>query len=152
MPSELPITAYRGLCAYCWAWGAVAAYREAGGVGYPSLAEIHGQRYRPIGGQGITAMGAAFSDVERTLRGEPPLMRGVLFFQYARPQVHESAPRSLHDYVDHVFGERLPVRDRERVVGVVRKVRREWARRAAYQLFGPSADTRQDASKMGGKR
>ena len=126
----------RSLCAHCWAWGAVAAHRESGGLGYPSLSHLHGQRYRPIGGLGISNLGAAFADVERSLRGQPPLIRGVLYFQYGRPHVHEDAPRSLHDYVEHVFGDDLPWHERERVVRVVRKVRRLWAREATHQLFG----------------
>ncbi len=132
----IAVSSVRGLVSYCWAWGAVMAHREAGGYGYPSMSEFHGQRYRPTGGMSICNLGAAFTDIERTIRREPPLVRGLLYFQYGRPHVHEDAPRGVHDYVDFVFGEGLSTIERERVVKTVRRIRRQWAQHAAYDLFG----------------
>ena len=126
----------RSLVQHCWAWGAVMAHREAGGLGYPSFAEIHGQRYRPVGGMTLSNLGAAFADVERTIRNQPPLVRGLLYFQYGRPHVTEEAQRSVHDYVDFVFGDNISIPEKTRVARAVRRVRRHWARQAAYDLFG----------------
>lgn len=129
----------RALSGYCWAWGAVVAHREAGGIGYPSLAELHGQRYRPIGGFSMSCLAAAYTDVERTLRSQPPLVRGLLFFQYGRPQLERSAGRSVFDYVEFVFGGDLSATERERVARAIRRVRRSWANEASASLFGKAA-------------
>jgi hypothetical protein len=126
----------RALVAYLWAWGSVVAYRESGGIGYPSLANIHGQRYRPIGGMSLNNLGAAFNDIERSLRQQPLLVRGLLYFQYGRPQLQDCASRSVLDYVDFVFGEGLTLADRNRISRVIRQIRRRWAYRASLELFG----------------
>ncbi len=129
-------TQVRSLVSHCWAWGAVMAHREAGGCGYPSFSDFHGQRYRPTGGMSISNLGAAYADIERTIRNQPPLVRGLLYFQYGRPHFSDNAPRSVYDYVDFVFGEAISVPERDRVARAIRRVRRHWARQAVYDLFG----------------
>lgn len=127
----------RALVGACWAWGAVMAHRESGGYGYPSFAQFHGQRYRPVGGMSLCNLGAAFADIERSIRHHPPLVRGLLYFQYGRPHIEENARRSVHDYVDFVFGDGISLGEREKVARTVRKIRRQWASQAALELFGP---------------
>lgn len=139
----IEIAGVRALVQHCWAWGAVMAHREAGGDGYPSFSHLHGQRYRPIGGMSLCNLGAAFADIERSIRNQPPLIRGLLYFQYGRPHFHESAPRSVHDYVDFVFGDHITHPDRERVAKAIRRVRRHWAREAAQDLFGEEPELKE---------
>jgi len=87
----------------------------------------------------MSNLGAAYTDIERTMKHQPPLIRGLLYFQYGRPQVTGSVQRGVDDYVDFVFGEDIGRGERDRVARAVRRVRRNWARLAMFELFGAEA-------------
>ncbi len=138
----IPLSAYRELARLLWGWGRVVGHRETGGINYPKIADDERRRVLKRLGS-VPDVALCFLDIERSLRHEPPVVRGILYTLYARRhgQLHDTAldvepSYRLHisDFVELGYGDLITEGERRTLERIAGRIKSNWCRSTIHAL------------------
>jgi len=137
-----PLAAFRELAQRLWAWGRVTAHKELGMANYPKITDDERRRaLKRLGA--VPDVANAYLDIERCLKDQPPIVRGLLWTLYAKrhAQLHTTALEvepscRLHisDFVDTCYGDLISEGERRTLERVAGRIKAQWCRAAIHEL------------------
>lgn len=135
------------LLGYLHTWGYVAAYREAGGIGYPP--SLNGGNGGQQSNFGIPDLGAAYIDIQKHLKGTAPILFSLLFHMFVRPKLDPvedggelsgeelmELENTVDSYVETAYGAMLQPRQIGTITRILEsRILRPWMRSTADALW-----------------
>ena len=128
----------------------MTAHRELGLLNYPKISDDEKRRIIKRCGS-VPDIASGYLDIERSLRGEPPIVRGILWVLYAKrhAMLHTSPLEvephyRLHvqDFVDTIYGDLISDGERRTLERIAGKIKSNWCRKTILALSLDTVDGR----------
>lgn len=138
----IPLSTYRELAQRLFMRGRVTAHKELRLQNYPQLTNDEQRRCLKCLGA-IPNIGVAYLDIERCLKDQPPVVRGLLWTLYGKrhAQLHEvplevepSYRLHISDFIDCCYGDLISEGERRTLERVASRIKSTWCRHAIHQL------------------